>query len=123
LGYNSGFESRSVVNIKNIKNNLSIYCECLEIDKNYKFVYNNPPRENIEDNRPTITMNGWYRKRLGGLQTKIPHELEIRAANGWYGKLRANLQHPQVVVRLATWLAIISVGLGVLGVCLSVKFT
>lgn len=118
---NSGLESRSVVKIKNVKTNKTIYCECLEIDDNYTFVYNNPPREYIDKNIATITISSWYRKRLGGINTKTNQELEIKAANGWVGKLRANLQHPQVVVRMATWLALISVGLGALGVCLSLK--
>ena len=118
---NSGLDSRSVVKITNKKTKKSIYCECLEIDDNYIFVYNNRPRENIDENKATITISGWYRKRLGGIKTKTNQELEIRAANGWLVKLRANLQHPQVVVRMATWLAIISVGLGALGVCLSLN--
>lgn len=118
---NSGLESRSVVKITNKKTNKTIYCECLEIDENYIFVYNNPPRENIDKNKATITISAWYRKRLGGINTKTNQELEIRTANSWVGKLRANLQHPQVVVRMATWLALISVGLGTLGVCLSLK--
>ena len=118
---NAGFDSRSVVKITNKGAKKTIYCECLEIDDNYTFAYNNPPRENIDKNKATITISAWYRKRLGGIDTKTNQELEIRVANGWLGKLLANLQHPQVVVRMATWLAIISVGLGALGVCLSLK--
>lgn len=118
---NSGLDSRSIVKITNKKNNKFIYCECLEIDDNYIFAYNISPRESIDKDKPTITINAWYRKRLGGINTKTNHELEIRAANGWLGKLRANQQHPQVVVRMATWLSIVSVALGVLSVCLSLK--
>ncbi len=118
---NSGLESRCVVRITNKKTNKAIYCECLEIDENYIFYYNNHPRENIDKNKATITISAWYRKKLGGINTKTNQELEIRSANHWYGKLRANLQHPQVVVRMATWLAFISVGLGALGVCLGLK--
>jgi hypothetical protein len=116
---NCGLDSRSVVKITNKKTKKRIYCECLEIDDNYIFVYNNPPRENIDESKATIIISAWYRKKLGGINTKTNHDLEITAANGWFGKLRANLQHPQVVVRMATWLAIISVGLGVLSICLS----
>jgi hypothetical protein len=117
----SGIDSRSVVKITNKQTKKIIYCECLEIDDNYTFVYNNSPRENIDKNKATMTISAWYRENLGGIKTKTNQELEIRVANGWLGKLRANLQHPQVVVRMAVWLAIISVGLGVLGVCLSIK--
>lgn len=118
---NSGLESRSVVKITNSKNNKAIFCECLEIEDNYISAYNNPPRINIDKDEPTITINSWYRKRLGGIATKTTHELEIREANGWYGRLRANIGHPQVVVRMAVWLSLLSLGLGVLGVCISLK--
>jgi len=118
---NSGLEPRSIVKITNLKNNKSIYCECLEIEKNYRFTYNNPPREKIKENEATITISAWYRKKLGGIKTKNIHELEIRAENGMCGKLQANLQHPQVIVRMATKLAILSVGLGAISICLSLK--
>jgi hypothetical protein len=117
---NSGLESRSVVKITNKKNNKAIYCECLAIDENYRSIYNKPPREEIDVSKNTITINEWYRRKLGDITTKTVHELEIKAANGLWGKLRANFQHPQNVVRMATWLAIISVVLGVIGVVLGV---
>ncbi len=118
---NAGFEARSVVKIKNKKNQKVIYCECLEIEENYKTAYKTPPRVEIDDAKQTITINAWYRSKLGGIATKTNHELEIRSANNPWGKLRANFQHPQVVVRMATWLAIISVSLGAVGVCLGIK--
>jgi hypothetical protein len=118
---NPGFESRSVVRITNKKTNKSVYCECLEIDENYLSFYNNAPRESIDKSKATITISAWYRKKLGGINTKSNQELEIRAANGWHGKLLANLHHPQVVVRMATWLALISLGLGILGLLLGLK--
>lgn len=117
---NSGLESRSIVKITNKKNNEKVFCECLNIDRNYMTLYNNPPRKIIEKGIATITINEWYRKKLGGIETKIIHELEIKAANGWCGKIRANLQHPQNVVRMATLLALISVVLGVLSAALGV---
>lgn len=118
---NSGLESRSVVKITNQKNKKSVFCECLEIEDNYIAAYNKPPRVSINKNEPIITINSWYRKKLGGIDTKTTHELEIRAANGWCGRLRANIGHPQVVVRMAVWLSLLSLGLGVLSVCISLK--
>jgi len=114
---NPGFESRSVVKITN--SDKASYCECLEIDDNYISIYNKPPRVNIDRNQPTLTINDWYRKKLGSITTKTVHELEVKAANGWWGKLRAILQHPQIVVRMAMWLAIISVTLGAISVILA----
>lgn len=117
----AGFEPRSIIKIKNKKNGEVVFCECLEIDDNFLYEYNNPPREHINKDENTIVINSWYRKRLGGIETKTNQELEIRAANKWWGKLRFNWGHPQVVVRMATWLALLSLGLGILGVLLSLK--
>jgi hypothetical protein len=58
---------------------------------------------------------------LGGIETKKNHELEISRPNGLWGKFRASTGHPQVVVRLATWLAVISVALGVISIGLALR--
>jgi hypothetical protein len=116
---NSGLESRSVVKIKNRKNGKLVYCECLEIDNNFVHEYNSSTRRiKIDPSENTLIINEWYRKKLGGLQTKSTHDLELKPANGWWGKIRTNIGHPQVVVRMATWLALLSVGLGLVGFCL-----
>jgi len=116
----SGFEPRSIVKIKNKKSGDVTYCECLKIDKNYRTIYNNPPRKDIEHHNHTITMNQWYRKRLGIAETNYIYDLEIKPANCFYGKLRANFQHPQIVVRLATLLALFSIILGILSMILGI---
>jgi len=116
----TGFKPRSIVKIKNLHNGKNVYCECLQIDENYKTIYNQSPRKSIEDNIHTITMNEWYRKRLGITNTKSYYDLVIKPANCLCGKLVANFQHPQIVVRLATWLALISVILGILSIILGI---
>jgi hypothetical protein len=116
----SGFEQRSIIKITNKINNKKLYCEYLEIDDNFKFEYNQPPRVSINDGEATLIINAWYRKKLGGIKTKEQHGLEITEANGLWGKLMTNIGHPQVVVRLATWLGIISVVLGILSFLLSI---
>lgn len=115
------FAPRSVVKIRNKSNNKVVYCEALEIDENFIKEYNQNPRMNINNDDSTAIINGWYRNRLGGINTKQHHDLEVSGANGICGKFRASVGHPQIVVRLATWLAAISVVLGVLGVCLAIK--
>lgn len=112
----SGFVPRSIVKITSKANNKSVYCERLEIDENFTKEYNQRPRVSIYPGEETAVINAWYRKRLGSIATKTSHDLQIVEANGWWGKFRANTGHPQVVVRLATWLAVISVALGVIGV-------
>lgn len=110
------FPPRSIVRIKNKSNKKKVFCEALEIDENFLKQYNQPPRININPDESTMVINSWYRKRLGSIQKKAFHELEISEANCWYGKFQACIGHPQVVVRLATWLGIISVGLGILSI-------
>jgi len=116
----SGFKQRSVVKISNRKNGKSIYCESLRIDNNFLFEYNKRPRISIKKNEKTVVMNEWYRKRLGEIETQKKHDLKISSANFFWGKFRACTSHPQVVVRLATWLALISVTLGGFGVILTI---
>jgi hypothetical protein len=116
----SAFVPRSIVKITNKANNKSVFCEHLEIDDNFINEYNQRPRVYIDPNEETAVINAWYRKRLGGIATKTRHDLQIVEANGWWRRFRANTGHPQAVVRLATWLAAISVALGVIGVGLGV---
>jgi hypothetical protein len=115
----SGFVPRSIIKITNKANNKSVFCERLEIEENFTKKYNQSSmRVPIDPNEPTAVINEWYRKRLGNIGTKKYHDLQIVEDNGWWGKFRASAEHPQVVVRLATCLAAISVVLGIIGVVL-----
>lgn len=114
------FANRTVIKILNKSNNAVVFCEALEIEENFQDYYNQPNRVHINLNEKTIVMNNWYRKHLGGIETKKHHNLEVSVSDGWLGKIRANIGHPQVVVRLATWLGVMSVFLGGLGVVLGV---
>lgn len=118
---NQGFAPRSIIKIKNKSNGAVVYCEALEIDENFAQEYNQAPRLNIDQSEKTIVMNAWYRNRLGGIETKKSHDLTISEANGFWGRFRASTGHPQVVVRLATWLGVISVALGIVGIGLAFK--
>lgn len=111
-----GLPQRSIVRIKNTENGRTVCCEALQIDENFLREYNQPPRKEITDPDKSLVMNAWYRIRLGGLLTETDYRLEVSQANNLCGKLRASLRHPQIVVRLATGLGIISVALGLLGV-------
>lgn len=110
--------SRSIVEIKNKGNGKSVYCEALQIDENYKFAYKNGWTCELPKSEAVITVNAWYRNKLKLTQTNQDYELGVSAENHLYGKLMANFQHPQVVVRVAMWLGCISVALGIIGVCL-----
>jgi superoxide dismutase len=110
--------SRCIVKITNRQKHATVICEALQIDKNFLNGYNRCGRIRIDQPDSAIVINAWYRHHLGEIPTKSEQELTITPCN--IGQIRACLQHPQVVVRLATWLGIISVVLAVVGVVLGV---
>ena len=121
------YAPRSIIKIKNKSNGSKVYCESLEIDGNFITEYNDKNSQRIKINKAekTIILNGWHRKRLGGIETNKFHNLEVSDANNLWGKLCAGADHPQTVVRITTWLGVISAGLGLIGVGLgliSVEF-
>lgn len=107
---------RTIVRITNKDNKKRIYCEALSIDHNFLTEYNKPPRISIESPDQTLVINSWYRSRLGDIPSQTEYDIEIRASDNIWGKFRASLGHPQTVVRLAMWLGIISVILGIAGI-------
>jgi len=113
-----GIPTRGIVKLTNPCNGRSVFCEALEIEGNFLRKYNQAPRFKIKKPELSIVMNGWYRARLGGLKTQCEYPLKIVEANSWYGKIRACRHHPQVVVRVAVLLGILSVLLGFVGVLL-----
>lgn len=108
---------RCVVKITNPANGHRVYCEALNFETNFVKRYNQSPRFSITDQSSSIVMGGWYRARLG-VETQKDYPLRIEVADGLRGKLCACLDHPQIIVRVAAWLGIISVGLGTIGVLL-----
>lgn len=61
-------------------------------------------------------MKEWYRKKLNISETQQEINFDIIIKDSVWGHLRASLHHPQVVVRLAIKLAILSVILGFISV-------
>jgi hypothetical protein len=114
----TGGGPRCVIRITNPSAGLAVYCEALIFEKNFLAKYNQPPRVSIADQASSIVMGGWYRARLGGLETQKDYPLQITPCDGSWGKLRACIDHPQIVVRVAAWLGIVSVCLGFVGVIL-----
>lgn len=115
---NSSILPRSIIKIQNSSNGKSIYCEASQIDQNFLKNYNQAPRREISDPENSIVINGWFRHLLGNLSTNSEAHIKIESSNSWFGKFRACTHHPQVVVRVAAWLGLISVGLGFIGVIL-----
>lgn len=91
------------------------------LDSNWVEDYNERKRTcNITFGEPVVIMNGWYRKKLGNLETYAKTgkktELAIEITDNRFGRIMSCIQHPQVVVRIATWLGVIGMLLGVVGV-------
>jgi hypothetical protein len=68
-----------------------------------------------------VFMNSWYREKLGIQRDLVPGSkvgltIELREKTPIKWMVYACVDHPQVVVRLATWLGLLGLGLGVIGV-------
>jgi len=116
------FEQRPIVKITNLDNKKTVYCEYLTINDNYIENYNRP-KDTVEIKIGTnvITMNEWYRKRLGIPETKKEYNLTIATERARIlAQIRMGLQHPQAVVRITTVLAIIGAILGVISIVLGI---
>lgn len=109
---------RSIVKLTNADTGKSVYCESLQIDNNFLFHYNKMPRIKITSPRASIVMNGWYRSKLGNIAKQSTVEIMVSPADGFFGRFMACTHHPQVVVRVAAWLGLISIVLGAVGVLL-----
>lgn len=109
---------RSIVKLMSNKAIKPVYCEVLTIDKNFLRAYNKSPRKSISEvDTPTaLVASHWYRTRLGGLNTQNKYEIIVTPANGYYGRVRACLDHPQVAIRIATQLGLLGLILGIVGI-------
>lgn len=112
---------RPVVRVTNTTNGKTVYCEALHIEDNFKNRYNRKRTTlPISDPVNSVVMNEWYRQRLGIPDAQASVDFEIKPANNIIGKFRANISHPQILVRQAMCLALISVLLGLLSVALTI---
>jgi hypothetical protein len=111
----SAISGRSVVGIRNNKNRKTIYCEALLIDENYVKDYNSGNTRKICNSEPIITINHWYRDRLGIEETNRDYDLTILPGSHILGHFLSCLKHPQIVARVATWMSIFSLLLGIIG--------
>lgn len=110
--------ARCVVKITNQANGRSIYCEALQFENNFLTEYNKPPRFTIEYPASSLVIGAWFRAGLGNLRTQSEVSLSIKRCSSPWGQFRACTHHPQIVVRLATWLGGIGLVLGLIGVVL-----
>ncbi len=113
---------RSIVCLNNPNTRKKVYCEILRIDDNFLKYYNakGGGRLTIHDETPTLVINEWYRGLLGNLTTKSEYELQVLDTDNLKGRLLASVYHPQIVVRVAFWLGLLSLVLGIVGLILGV---
>jgi len=122
----AGLPARSVVKIvrSGSDKSQSVFCEALQLEKNFLTRYNNEHRCKIsaDDGSSVLVISHWYRTKLGKpgvpLETKNDYQLEITSANSLRGRICACMQHPQLAVRVATRLGLIGFVLGVLSLFL-----
>lgn len=130
-------QSRDIVKITFTKRRFGclwkapVYCQAHIIDDNFCKYYGRITCRNIDlcKKAHPIVINDWYRKKLGGLETFITTETEegkpqikptCKCINPWYW-FRYGIGHPQAIVKLATWLSVISVGLGITSIFLAIR--
>jgi len=70
----------------------------------------------------SIIANEWYRAKLG-VHKNTEVKLSISPENHLIGKFRASINHPQIIVRLAAWLSLISVALGIISIWFGLRET
>lgn len=109
---------RAVIKIKNKTAGKSIYCEALEIDGNFINKYREKTGKLIDSQERALIINEWYRKRLGNLEPQKEYDLEIKYRIKLFGKIKAIMEHPQEAIRIASWLAFLSIVIGVLGLAM-----
>jgi hypothetical protein len=122
-----GLPPRGVVKITNCGNSRRVFCQALQFDANFLSEYNERKRTlPIGSPESSIVMSYWYRAKLGdqgkAVECGASPLLRIaapRSWNRWCWGLRACMQHPQLAMRVAVRLALLSIALGVVSVVYS----
>lgn len=101
----------------------SIHCEVLELDPGYCKKYSEPGSGRLliaDETENIVVINDWYRRKLGIDQTykdsMVEVALDIRLSAACFSGLLACFDHPQVIVRIATWLGLLGATLGLIGI-------
>ena len=116
----NGFTSRDLITITSLTKKKKVYCDCRIIDDNFQSYYKKETGNSIDNKYNTIVISDYYRNKLGGLNTEEEYEFEIVRGKCFVSKIRTLLQHPDNIVKIATWLAIISIGIGLLSILSSI---
>jgi len=109
---------RAVIRIRSKETKKSIYCEALTLDENFRKKYREKTGNLIDSPEKALVINEWYRQRLGNLETQREYDLEIKHKVTIFGRLKAIMGHPQEAIRIAFWLAFISIVIGILSLAI-----
>ena len=112
-----GFKSRDYITLKLPTTGRKITCTCRLIDDNFLTYYNQPPRINIQEPNSALVISAYYRDMLDGLKTNESYDFEINKVwkFNYARKVKAILQHPDNGIKIAAWLAIISIIVSLIG--------
>jgi hypothetical protein len=104
----------------------SVYCEVLNADeydlKRFNEIYNKHALSEVSSTpKERVFINHWYRNKLGIGALKAGSTLNISfkfnlnlMGESWY-QANACMAHPQVIVRVAAWVGLVALGLGLFG--------
>jgi ABC-type lipoprotein release transport system permease subunit len=103
------FNSR-LLSILNVNNNKEIIVSNRYIDKNFEFIYNNKPRNNLSKLENSLVLDSYYRKKLlinnnETVDLTITSVKSIRIDK----QLKYLYQHPNDSIRISFWLAFIAI--------------
>jgi len=114
------FTSRTVVKVRNTESGRGVFCEVKMIDNFYLDNYRELIGKALTEPGKAVFVNAWYRKRLGIELSDKEVSLDVTAADSIYGQIRACLNHPQVVVRIAMGLGLWSFVLSLIGLAFAI---
>lgn len=113
---NPSLPRRSIVKITNPTSKKVIYCEALQIEENFLKNYNQGPRCHITEPESSLVIGFWYRDALEIDKTQQDFPLDVEPCNTYWGRYKACEYHPQIVIRVAIKLGVISVLLGLISI-------
>lgn len=108
------------VRLKRLEPIRTIVTEIRVIDSNFRFRYSNSDRtRSLPDGEAIIVINEHYRDKLKIGDAELM-ELDIVRLRSPFAGMISGIQHPQTVVRTATWLGVLSLALGILSLLIAV---
>lgn len=118
-----GISSRDHIIVVVTGSQKKVTCVCRTLDKNFQSHYNNQPfTKKLQDLSRSIVLPAYYRDLLGKLETDEDYEFEIRKVwrLNYPKRIFALVQHPDNAIRIATWLALWSLVLGIGGIVIGI---